>query len=367
MKITRIEIEGFRKFRERTVFDLQDSLGRTLDLVVLAGPNGCGKTTVMDAVALALQPSYQLPCVRPDIALTVRDIVSWKCLKASIVLELEFTQAELDATKNLLDLAQKSWDRPVDRRLRLKWEFPDDRSVSGVGFTTYEPYSGRALLSARKLVTELLTLGIVTPDWFERCGGVFTFHQQRSAMQKTIPPSIARMLRPSHDFSSGEPFVTDDTCEILTTLAIKSKLNTRSNDKSKFDSIRDHFTRLCPPLQMDVVLNEYEEPSLEFTNGAGRFRYYGLSSGQQAVLAYVVELVDKRIHESVVMIDEVELHQEEIMQRKLLHGLQNLGHDNQLILSTHSSYLTDIVPYDSLIKMGYLTADESRVEDAVHA
>jgi predicted ATP-dependent endonuclease of OLD family len=67
------------------------------------------------------------------------------------------------------------------------------------------------------------------------------------------------------------------------------------------------------------------------------------------------------------MIDEVELHQEEIMQRKLLHALQAMGSNNQLIVATHSSYLAEIVPHESLITMGYLSTEESQTQDVTHA
>ena len=106
---------------------------------------------------------------------------------------------------------------------------------------------------------------------------------------------------------------------------------------------------------------------LEFNSGDAQFDFFGLSSGQQAALTFVVEMVDKRIANSVVMIDEVELHQEEIMQRKLLHALQAMGRNNQLIVSTHSSYLAEIVPHESLITMGYLPTEVAQQQDVSHA
>ncbi len=54
LKLTRIEIEGFRKFRDPWTLDLASPAGEPLDYLVLAGPNGCGKTTVLEAILLAL-------------------------------------------------------------------------------------------------------------------------------------------------------------------------------------------------------------------------------------------------------------------------------------------------------------------------
>lgn len=54
LQLVRIEVEGFRKFRERFVLDLCSPAGTPLDYLVLAGPNGCGKTTILEAILLAL-------------------------------------------------------------------------------------------------------------------------------------------------------------------------------------------------------------------------------------------------------------------------------------------------------------------------
>lgn len=54
LQLIRVEIEGFRKFRERFVLDLCSPAGSPLDYLVLAGPNGCGKTTVLEAILIAL-------------------------------------------------------------------------------------------------------------------------------------------------------------------------------------------------------------------------------------------------------------------------------------------------------------------------
>lgn len=54
LKLVRIEIEGFRRFREPFVLDVASPAGKPLDYLVLAGPNGCGKTTILEAILLAL-------------------------------------------------------------------------------------------------------------------------------------------------------------------------------------------------------------------------------------------------------------------------------------------------------------------------
>ena len=53
-KLHRIRIEKFRRIRDVLELDLRTPRGRPSPLAVLAGPNGCGKTSVLEAVLLGL-------------------------------------------------------------------------------------------------------------------------------------------------------------------------------------------------------------------------------------------------------------------------------------------------------------------------
>jgi hypothetical protein len=54
IRILEIGIEGFRAIREPLMLSLSHPKGGPLDRVVLAGPNGNGKTSVLEAIVLAL-------------------------------------------------------------------------------------------------------------------------------------------------------------------------------------------------------------------------------------------------------------------------------------------------------------------------
>jgi predicted ATP-binding protein involved in virulence len=91
-----------------------------------------------------------------------------------------------------------------------------------------------------------------------------------------------------------------------------------------------------------------------FSDGECDYRYDGLSSGEQMVLLFLLRFVSEHIHKSIVLIDEVELHQHPLWQRKLLNMLPKMGRDNQFILTTHSAYVRDIMPQDRRKVLGEL-------------
>lgn len=54
MKIAKIQVSHFRALQELHTFELRDPLGKVSDLLVISGPNGSGKTSVLEAVVLAV-------------------------------------------------------------------------------------------------------------------------------------------------------------------------------------------------------------------------------------------------------------------------------------------------------------------------
>ena len=64
--------------------------------------------------------------------------------------------------------------------------------------------------------------------------------------------------------------------------------------------------------------------------------------------------VAERIHQSIVLIDELELNQHPLWQRKLLHLVPRMGEGNQIIATTQSPYLRDAVSPEAVVDLGEL-------------
>ena len=60
----------------------------------------------------------------------------------------------------------------------------------------------------------------------------------------------------------------------------------------------------------------------------------------------------------VLLIDEIELHQHPIWQRRLMDDIRRMGVDNQVIATTHSNYLRDIAPPSSIVVLGDIGGSE---------
>lgn len=364
MKIAKAIIENFRHI-ERLELDFTDSLDRVRDVSVIVGPNASGKTTVLDALAAGLGYITEFQFVRPGFVLSPRDIVRRGQLQAKVTYEIHFAQDELDATRRLFELSDDTRKVPSQTTVSLEWKYPDLRGTSPPrGFTRTQPSTGWRLFKGRNKAARLLATGRVEPKWFERVGGIFTFDQQRTGIGKTIRRDIWEIMRGNGIEGEDEERYTTDPKQILLSLAIDSLIPSVNHQQpDQFKRVQEHYADICAPHEIKgAIRDEVGEYDLIFTNGVYEYRYGGLSSGEQMLLLFLIRMVTEFVNQSIVLVDEIELHQHPLWQRKLLYLLPKIGKNNQIIATTHSAHLRDVIPREAIIDLGDL-GDKMRRSD----
>lgn len=369
MKIARAIIENFRHIK-RLELDFTDSLGRVRDTTLLIGPNASGKTTVLDALAVSVGLSTGLSSYsRPDFALSPRTIVTKGSLHTKVTCWVRFSPGEIAATKELSEIRKQTdidtrsfpeipWPHVPDaEEVELTWIYPDPNNGLTTGFTRCDPWSSQTLFKGRVEVARLLSTGRIGWEWFERVGSVFTFDQQRAGMEKTIPREMWEIIQGQSVGSdtSGRERRTSDPKTILLNLAVQSLLPPGSafQQLDQFKLIQQRYEQVCSPRRLvGAVRDESGTPDLVFNDGTYDYRYDGLSSGEQMLLLFLIRMVSEHIQQSVVLVDEIELHQHPIWQRKLLNLLPKMGEGNQIIATTHSPYLREVTPPGAVIELG---------------
>jgi len=76
-----------------------------------------------------------------------------------------------------------------------------------------------------------------------------------------------------------------------------------------------------------------------------------MSSGEQTVFSLLYEFIRLNITRSIVLIDELELHLHGPAQQALYVALPRLGADCQFLITTHSEFLTDIIPSEQEVRL----------------
>src|SRR5262249_26221431 len=137
MELRRLQIDNFRAIRRQSI-TFQDAMGRVRPLTVIAGPNGSGKTSVLQAIVQALRGAMRarISDVPPpsDDDLYREEPSGRRPVTAVVELELGYEQRELDAIKSVFDAtralresAGKGALHPPelpDGRLTVRWQYP---------------------------------------------------------------------------------------------------------------------------------------------------------------------------------------------------------------------------------------------------
>jgi hypothetical protein len=76
-----------------------------------------------------------------------------------------------------------------------------------------------------------------------------------------------------------------------------------------------------------------------------------MASGEQAVFSLLYDFVRLNITRSIVLIDELELHLHAPAQQALYAALPKLGADCQFFITTHSEFLTGIIPDEQKVRI----------------
>ncbi len=357
MKLAKIIIDNFRQI-EHLELDFTDALGRVRDISLLVGPNGCGKSTILEAINMGLN---RLTAFGYTLELPAIDIVRYGQAQARVNYYLQFSSAEVRRIKELYRLSQQTspdllhhgnpfdlLDEPIE--VQVSWEYPDFNSPDKMKFT-FAPENSSVLFEGRAKTAGLLVAKQLE-NWhdFEQVGGTFIFDQQRTG-KKAIPREIWNIIHGGR----GEN-VTSDPNTILLSLAMQAQFR-KANDfrPNEFKLIQERFAQICHPHQIQQVqLDSLDKPQLVFFDGIAEYPYSGLSGGQQMILLFLIRMVTEHIHQSIILIDEIELHQHPLWQQNLLYALPRMGKNNQIIATSHSSYLRRLLPKQSVIELGDL-------------
>ena len=333
MKIAKVVIENFRRI-DRLELDFTDSFGRVRPVSVLVGPNGSGKTSVLDAIGASIGATQELPGVRPSLPYETRRMVRRGADFARVTCALRFHEDELSLTRELLRSSSFGPLVSEGAEVSLTWTFPHPEHAGATrGWSDSRPTDAWRLLKGRIMAVRALRAAPPGAAWLRRLGRVITIDQQRTILSRVVSPQAA---------GTGDapgPYRTDNPRQILVDLALKHAVPGAPQADDLFARVRDQYNTICAPRLLVGAVQDEDEFDVRFRDGEREYGFDDIASGEAMILLLLITLSAERIHRSIVLIDEVELHQHPLWQRRLLNALPLMGEDNQFIVTTHSDYL----------------------------
>jgi DNA polymerase III delta prime subunit len=268
--------------------------GELSNIIVLAGPNGVGKTRL----AQALLYYFQNPTSRKNIQLvihatTAEEIKDWG--------KKEIDTSDPKDALRLQGILHKG-------RLRTKWRssiinFESDRSI-------------------QKITPFKFSWDIKDP-YEENIGWNTTFEGLKSRFQDTLH-SIFRKVQSQRDRIAKK----------AEELMLQGETSMELNFKDPLEPFKRAFSQLLSP--KELLSPDLKKTHLDYACEGKQFPVTTLSSGEQEVVNIVFDFLLRRPSHSIVIFDEPELHLHPELSFKLMRTLETIGEKNQFIFCTHS-------------------------------
>ena len=356
MQVSEIRLQNFKRFRDRRLDFRDPETGLPRPLVVLVGENGCGKSTILQAIAATLGTAtkrIESPSALdwPGFELSLAD-QSWRS-PLNVELTASFTLDEATATAEFFrQMPEKpSTENPHGEVPALGRAAHLTMALNRV---SSESVSELLQFSGREFAKQVLKQRSEGHKVYERVGAVFWYTEHRTTTSLTTESNggshpilnLNLLRRRLSDFQAFHVRVKSGDYMLL------------PGQRDIFADVERAFAEVFPTRKLDCAVPRSgidevtDEPWYYLSNSDGRqYELSEMSGGERAIFPILFDFANWQIHNSVILIDEFELHLHPPLQQALLRALPRLGRNNQFIITTHSDSVVSLVPEDAVYRV----------------
>ena len=296
MKIKNLHIKEFKGLRDISInFEKNDE---PLDLVVLAGSNGSGKTRILESILRYFQ-----------------DHINYK--QNNIEAEIFYEEKEKNCISNVRDffyrLESFSYCEANDPLREKHIEIKNKLDIlPKVIYVPTEINFQKMNVASTTLVQEYKFINIVNTN-----------------LIKDIPSYIATKM---------------------ISAMLKNK-NEKVGDVQKkvFNEINEIFENLSIDVKVEDISQDGRNITL-FTNSSGdEFDINELSSGEKQLFLRTLAIKMLNPENSIILIDEPELSLHPKWQQRIIDVYRKIGKNNQIIIATHSPHILGSVRKENIM------------------
>lgn len=353
MKIQSINLKYFKKFKNKKIEFTDPETGLARDIIVLIGMNGAGKTSILQAIAATLGVATGRLQKLPDLEWAGFNYEllgsNWGKFEPEVTLQVQFSSQEIQGVREfqqkLQDLGHNLPVPPADKHIvDLRWQ---GESVQANTANELFQFKGREY--AKRL---LRSEGF---EVFERVGTIFWQTEQRNSTSLTTENPDGKKVEITYDIlrdrlSKWRQFHQD--------VERKRIQQFRPGQKDIYAEIEKNYKAVFPersfegPVPREGIDDILSEPWFYlYYDKSNLYEISEMSGGERAIFPILVDFANWNIHNSVILIDEIELHLHPPLQQALLRALPKLGKNNQFIITTHSDYIEQLVPEAHIVRV----------------
>ncbi len=348
MKINSICIKNYRSIDEITIsFQSQ--------FTVLIGDNGTGKTTILDALSIAmgcfllgLEKQYLSPQTNTPRTIALDDIRRIAFSRKEIADQLPVTiEAEGVVMGNWM-----SWKRELLKKSKKTTATTKDAKVI-IDTANVAQFNTMDFLKHKNVILPLLA--------YHGTGRLWAEHREKIEYKKQ-GTRLEGYIDCTSPKSSGKQFKA-----WFKTLEDEARKFEDPEDISQLKAIKEVLRQIVPEWE-DIAFSFAEDDLLGFfktSEGITKYLPFRmLSDGYKNMIGIVADIAsrcmklnphlgEKAVKETpgIVLIDELDLHLHPKWQKKVVEDLKNAFPKIQFIATTHSPFIIQSLKADEIIKL----------------
>lgn len=316
MKIRKLELEGYKVF-DTLELDFTDPEDNTLDTVVLAGVNGCGKTSLLDL----LEAIFSIEEKEPSDE--IRDI--YQAVEGAIEMAMSYSSHYISESESLVG----------------------------------DPYSYFTYRIGSELIKGCTKL-IIYWDGDKHTNVFNNSHWDMSPLYNVVKKTKFFYVKTNF---LNDPKIEQDVAKYIVDSVINEVTQRREIPsgvviQETIDKINNMFDGM--DMKTKLVDITATEPIFESFNGK-KISINQLSSGEKQLFCQAAYLQKLNLQDSIILIDEPETSLHPTWQRNILKLYQNIGENNQIIVATHSPHVIASVKPESLFVL-YPNPETGKIE-----
>jgi energy-coupling factor transporter ATP-binding protein EcfA2 len=336
MKIRSITLRGYKKFVQEKIVEFLDTEGNVNDKTLILGNNGSGKTTILQAIVIIIASATRDGFAPDSLDWPGFD---WRFVKSNrfhtVQVEVEFSEEEISATYDYA-VKLKAAGLPFtvlpgkNQRVTLKLDYEQKKVVAVGKADAFFQFSGYQYAKSLSKNTPNKT------SLFDSVGNIYWYNEQRNTY------ALSQLLEhdaPQIDFVRS--FLANS---YFFHLDIAS--NRRQLKDGQFDfyaRLESAYTTVFPNRKFEGAAPDFDNfeqssvPDFFLSIDGKQYEISGMSAGERAVFPILMDFTRWNINNSIIIIDEIELHLHPPLQQGLIRALSKLGKNNQFIFTSHSS------------------------------
>jgi len=340
MKIRTLRLKNYKRFLDKTI-----EFNENLNLIV--GNNGVGKTTILQAISSIIGTATQEienPSKLKWSGYNYELIKSGRMMPEA-EMSISFTQSELKATQQFYEKIRESRNLQTSpsnaQDITLRLDYQKDIVIAG---STGRYFQFRGYAYAKQLAS-----GTPIRNYFDSVGNIFWYTEERNNT------SFKRFLNDNVKENSIREFLV--SIYRFHQRILYDQIQLRDGQRDIFEDLSNLYSQvfigrtLSGTVPRGNINESFETDWFYLSDGNNQYEVSEMSAGERAIFPILVDFANLKINNSIIIIDEIELHLHPPLQQAFLRALPHLGTNNQFIITTHSDYVPMITDESKIIRL----------------